>query len=387
LNDLQFNHGITLTCGFEIEVTFLKRNPPGSSTDPYAPLTHTHAWGTLTPEDWLHLPLLADIATSLSSMGIDLQQFHSESGPGQYEFVLAPKPALEAIDALIQARQVISQIAALYDLRATLHPQPFPGTSGAGTAAHAHVSLSPPDRELDFFVGGVLPHLPAICAFTMPETSSYSRVSDDAWTGGSWVAWGTQNRETPLRKVERGHWEVRCVDGFANMYFAVAAIAAAGIRGLMAGTPSVPVPGPGLSPPTVPLGPPLQAAPAGLDASSPPPHPPSGVPQEQSYGPNVVSPQAAYYNRTHDEGNPYPHKDCTINPSQLTPEQRLTYGIARKLPRSIDEALGALDADTELRSQLGETWVHNFMIMKRSELEMLSKMGETERMVWLVERY
>jgi glutamine synthetase len=57
------------------------------------------------------------------------------------------------------------------------------------------------------------------------------------------------------------------------------------------------------------------------------------------------------------------------------------------LPRSIDEALGALDADTELRSQLGETWVHNFMIMKRSELEMLSKMGETERMVWLVERY
>lgn len=229
VNELLYNHGINMLCGFEIEVTFLSRNT--KNKEPYAPLTQTHAWGTLTPEQWLQLPLLAEIATSLSEMGIELQQFHAESGQGQYEFVLAPQPPMLAIDSLLQARQVIAQIAALHDLRATLHPQPFPGI---GTAAHAHISLSPPDKDLQFFVGGVLRHLSAICAFTMPEASSYSRVLDDHWTGGTWIAWGTQNRETPLRRVTDGRWEIRCLDGFANMYFALSSIIAAGLLGIKA---------------------------------------------------------------------------------------------------------------------------------------------------------
>lgn len=183
----------------------------------------------MTPEQWLQIPFLTEIATSLSEIGIEVQQFHSEAGQGQYEFVLAPQPLLTAVDCLIQARQVVAQIAALYDMRATLHPKPFPGI---GTAAHAHISLDPPDRDLQFFVGGVLNHLPAICAFTMPEEVSYGRVADDSWTGGTWVAWGTQNREVPLRRVNQGRWEIRCLDGFANMYFAVSAILAAGILGL-----------------------------------------------------------------------------------------------------------------------------------------------------------
>jgi glutamine synthetase len=230
INDLQYNHGINLLCGFEIEVTFLSRNS-ADKEQPYAPVTQTHAWGTLTPEQWLRLPLLAEIATSLSDMGIDVQQFHAESGQGQYEFVLAPQPLMAAVDSLIQARQVIAQIAALHDLRATLHPQPFPGI---GTAAHVHISLNPPDKDTQFFVGGVLRHLPAICAFTMPSPASYSRVTDDHWTGGTWVAWGTQNRETPLRRVTDGRWEVRCLDGLANMYFALSSILAAGLLGLKA---------------------------------------------------------------------------------------------------------------------------------------------------------
>ncbi|PSN62633.1 developmental protein-like protein fluG [Corynespora cassiicola Philippines] len=231
IGDLQFNHGVNLLCGFEIEVTFLKRNPENKG-EVYAPVTKTHAWGTMTPEQWLHLPLLAEIATSLSDMGIDVQQFHSESGKGQYEFILPPQPPLIAVDTLIQARQVIAQIAATYDLRATLHPQPFPGI---GTAAHAHISMSPPDQDLQFFVGGVLKHLPAICAFTMPEAASYQRVVDDHWTGGTWVAWGTQNREVPLRRVRGSRWEIRCLDGLANMYFALGAIIGAGLLGLKAG--------------------------------------------------------------------------------------------------------------------------------------------------------
>lgn len=229
-NDVKYNHGISLLCGFEIEVTFLKVDH-SNNEEPYTPMTKTHAWGTLTPEQWLQLPLLAEMATCLSEVGIEVQQFHAESGDGQYEFVLPPQPPLIAIDTLIQARQVIAQIAATHDLRATLHPMPLPGI---GTAAHAHISTDPPDKDLQFFVGGVLRHLPAICAFSMPEAVSYGRVVDDHWTGGTWVAWGTQNRETPLRRVKNGRWEVRCLDGLANMYLALGAVCAAGLLGLKA---------------------------------------------------------------------------------------------------------------------------------------------------------
>ena len=292
VNDLQYNHQTSLLCGFEIEVTFLKRNTPpknpfsspstseSDSFEPYTPLTQTHAWGTLTPEQWLQLPLLAAIATALEEMGIPIQQFHAESGAGQYEFVLPPLPPLHAIDTLIQARQAIMQIAALHDLRATLHPQPFPGI---GTAAHAHISLDPvtQDKEMQFWVGGVLKHVPAICAFSMPEAESYGRVVDDHWTGGTWVCWGTQNRETPLRRVEVGRWEVRCLDGFANMYFAVAAVVAAGILGI----------------------------------------------------------------RTAGPGMEYEQKDVTVNPSLLSEEQRRAYGITERMPRTVEEALLRLEAD------------------------------------------
>ena len=113
INDLQYNHDTTLLIGFEIEVVFLSRNPPTTSTnpfvaDPYAPLTKTHAWGTLTPEQWLQLPFLSEIVIALEEMGIEVQQFYAESGQGQYEFVLPPQPPLLAIDSLVQARQVIS---------------------------------------------------------------------------------------------------------------------------------------------------------------------------------------------------------------------------------------------------------------------------------------
>jgi glutamine synthetase len=332
VQELDQHHDISLLCGFEIEVTFLNRNTTSTkASEPYTPLTVTHAWGTLTPDDWLQLPMLAEIADALEDIGIDIQQFHSESGPGQYEFILPPLPPLPAIDTLIQARQVIFQIAALHGLRATLHPKPFPG---AATAAHAHISLNRGvEHAMPFFVGGVLRHLPAICAFSMPEAVSYERVVDGAWTGGTWVAWGTQNRETPLRRVDAGHWEVRCIDGMANMYFTLSAILAAGILGLK----SAPV-----------------AMPTGTIVTTTP---------------------------------WYPERDVPVNPSRLSDEQRLAYGIREKMSASIEEAMVALDRDGELREMLAEGLVYDYLAMKRSELEMLGKMDERERRVWLIERY
>lgn len=366
INELRQRFDTTLEVGFEIEVTFLTRdkplNPPISqkSQSTYEAATYIHAWSTLTPTQWLQTPMLGEIATSLADMGIDLQQFHAESGPGQYEFILPPAPPLLAIDTLIQTRQVIAQIAALHGMRATLHPKPF-GEKGAGTAAHTHISLQPSTRDKDFFVGGVLEHLPAMCAFMMPDLQSYGRVVDDQWTGGTWVAWGTQNRECPLRRIEDGRWEIRCLDGLANMYFVMSAIIAAGMLGLSSSSSSAAPPAPG------------------------PVHD-QAVPGAAEYGGDGTA-----------EGNEriqqpsfepvYRELDLRVNPSTLDDEGRARYGITRRMPRSFDEAYSALKSDGVLKEAMGSELVRDYLIMKDHEQEMLDKMGEVERREWLIERY
>lgn len=44
---------------------------------------------------------------------------------------------------------------------------------------------------------------------------------------------GTQNRETPLRRIEGSHFEIRCVDGLSNPYLVLAAIIGAGLQGIL----------------------------------------------------------------------------------------------------------------------------------------------------------
>jgi glutamine synthetase len=243
LSSLESQFGLTFLVGFEIEITFCCRREE-TSEDPFEPL-HDHAWSTFTDRQYLDsYPLIMAIANALEDIGVFIEQTHSESGAGQYEFVLPPLPPVQAVDTLIQARQCIQQIAATNGLRATCHAQPFPGI---GTACHANISFhattKTEDREKQQmnFMAFVLAHLPGLCAFTMSEAVSYARVADDSWTSGSWVTWGTQNRETPLRRIaapdgSSARWEVRCLDGMGNMYLALYAVMRAGLQGIIDGT-------------------------------------------------------------------------------------------------------------------------------------------------------
>lgn len=220
--------------GFEIEVVFMSRSEDGALET----LSNSggHAWSSNRA---LHgnkmLDMLHQIYDSLAVSGIYLEQWHPESATGQYEFILPPLPPLEAVDALLHAREIISTVVAGYSMRATLYPKPFPDM--AGTASHVHISISSPDGEkkevYEPFYAGVLKHLQGIIAFTYSNPSSYDRMVDGCWAGGSWISWGTQNRETALRKIEGSHFEIKVIDGLANAYLAVAAIIAAGTQGVV----------------------------------------------------------------------------------------------------------------------------------------------------------
>ncbi|KAF9889851.1 hypothetical protein FE257_006941 [Aspergillus nanangensis] len=324
-SQIESSYHTTVTTGFEIEVIFVKPstdpnpNPNIQSPYTYTPSTTNHSWSQMTTQTLSFLPLLEEIASTLSAQGIPIEQFHAESAPGQFEFILPPSPPLRGVDTLLTARQTIVQIADRHGLRATLHPRPI--ARAAGSAAHAHVSLSPADRQTEeAFLAGLLRHYPAVVGFALAQEASYDRVRSGLWAGSEWVAWGTQNRETPVRKIGAAHWEMKSLDGLANMYLAVAAVLAAGWLGLREGL-------------------------------------------ELGVG------------------------DCKYDAATLSPEQRAELGITTPMPKSLEQSLAALEADTALQEVMGEELVRNYILVKRMEHETLQQMDEETRRRWLVERY
>lgn len=232
--------GLEFILGFEIEIVFLAHSSgTENGKQRYTTISDSggHAWSSARMlQSGIITKMAEDIYDTLAQSGIHLEQWHPESSSGQYEFVLPRLPPLEAVDTLLQAREIVCTVAARYSMRATLHPKPFPMM--AGTAAHVHISISSPNGQqkevYESFYAGILAHLRAICAFTYSNAVSYDRVADGCWAGGRWVTWGSQNRETPLRKVAGSHWEIKCLDGLANVYLAMAAIISAGVEGVVA---------------------------------------------------------------------------------------------------------------------------------------------------------
>lgn len=86
-------------------------------------------------------------------------------------------------------------------------------------------------------MAGILKHLSSICAFTLPNVTSYNRLQEHCWAG-SYICWGIDNREATLRLAytpgehRQYRFEVKCVDGTSNPYVAVSAIIVAGLDGI-----------------------------------------------------------------------------------------------------------------------------------------------------------
>ncbi|KAF2717238.1 glutamine synthetase/guanido kinase [Polychaeton citri CBS 116435] len=321
-------YSIDFQVGFEIEF-IICHTENGSTGTLFQPLDTNHAWSTFTDEQYcVGFPLMSQIVDALQDIGITPQAFHSEAGAGQYEIVLPPLPLVEAVDTLIQARQLLHQVVASNGLRATLHPLPFPGL---GSAAHAHISLNSTTlshNEIEnvqkMFLAGLLKHLPALCGALMPNAASYGRVAADHWTSGLWVAWGEQNREVPIRKSGWNRWEIRCLDGLANMYIALSAVLGAGMLGV-----------------------------------------------RHSLALEVRS--------------------CPSNPSLLNDSQLTELGVTTKLPININNALDLLESDSDLMDTMewlgADAMLRRHIVSRRAEDKMLAEKNPGEKHTWLIQRY
>ncbi|KAK3377918.1 hypothetical protein B0H63DRAFT_512087 [Podospora didyma] len=239
--ELGLANGLTFLLGFEIEfllVERLDRGPANLTSARYGTLTTDgHAWSVSRYfADPKISQLLRDMVSELDDMGIYVEQLHAESATGQFELILPPLPPVQAVDTLLHTRDVMSALATAAGFKMSLHPKPF--ANACGTASHVHISISSANGAFpavyEPFYAGILKHLRGIAAFTYSNPASFERLADGAWAGGRWVTWGTQNRETALRKIDGSHWEFKALDGLANPYFALGALLLAGIHGVAA---------------------------------------------------------------------------------------------------------------------------------------------------------
>ncbi|EDR06660.1 uncharacterized protein LACBIDRAFT_299691 [Laccaria bicolor S238N-H82] len=232
---------LSFLIGVESEFILLTQTHPIEAVN-------NHGWSNSAalPSGSVEAKVLEEIADALSAAEIELQMYHAEAAPGQYEVVTGPLGPLQAADALVHTRETIYNVASKHGLRATFAPRVY--MDSCGSAAHTHISIhssSPPSPSTSSpnltsleasFLAGLLTHLPSLTILTLPLSASYKRMVDGAWSGGTYVCWGTDNREAPIRLCNATspasrNFEVKCVDGTSNPYLAFAGLIAAGVEG------------------------------------------------------------------------------------------------------------------------------------------------------------
>jgi glutamine synthetase len=193
---------------------------------------------------------------ALRAAGLEPDSFLAEYGPRQFEFTVAPQPALEAADQAVIARELARGTAFRLGHRAIFSPMPV--ADGVGNGVHIHFSLydasgtprtHDPEGPLGLseaaarFCAGVLHHLPAIAAITAPSPVSYLRLTPNRWAPTR-IDIVRQDRGAALRicpvfaarakeDVARAfHLEFRVCDAGASPYLALGALLFAGADGL-----------------------------------------------------------------------------------------------------------------------------------------------------------
>ncbi|MDO7785763.1 glutamine synthetase family protein [Desulforamulus aquiferis] len=195
--------------------------------------------------------VISDIIKALQAQQLTVEKYLAEYGPGQHEIAVKYSDALRACDNQVIFRETVRGVSQNYGLVGSFMPKIFSDKAGSG--AHIHFSFwsegknvfyDPKDENqlsltARYFIGGIIKHLPALCAFTAPTVTSYKRLVPHNWAS-AYGCYGFANREAALRVIpgSRGkeeksfNIEFKPVDGTCNPYLALTAILAAGMDGI-----------------------------------------------------------------------------------------------------------------------------------------------------------
>jgi glutamine synthetase len=195
--------GLQLNLGIEMEYFILKDDEQGSPV-------------TVSPADTLakpcydvrlltdHFDLVAELVNAINALGWDVYSFDHEDGNGQFEIDFRYAEALTMADRFVFFRFMANELAKRHGYYVSFMPKPFGHRTGSG----AHFNMSLADRvtgknlfetaqdprgcglsELGYrFVAGILAHAHAVTACIAPTVNSYKRlVKQGSMTGSTWA--------------------------------------------------------------------------------------------------------------------------------------------------------------------------------------------------------
>jgi glutamine synthetase len=321
--------GLAIQAAFENEFFLLRRTVDGT----LEPADETVFSATASMNQ--NRAFINDLTDALIAQSVAVEGYHPESGPGQQELNIRYVEAMRSADQQIIYRETVRGVANRHGLIGSFLPKIFEDKAGSG--CHLNFSLwrkgenisgdpkqsSGISSEAGAFVAGVLEHLPALCAITIPSINSYRRIQPHFWAG-AFRAWGTQNREAAVRICKNpegtraNRFEYKVSDASSNPYIALGAMIAAGLDGLQR---SLKLP-----------------------------------------------------------------EEVTLDPGLIPEADRHARGID-PLPHNLGEAINALRKDDVLLQVLGEALSTSFIAVRQTEWEALKDKALEEEVKLLVERY
>lgn len=193
--------------------------------------------------------LRTEMLLTLDSLGVNPTSHHHEIATSQCNIELAPEPMLRSADNFMLFKYVVRNVAQKHNKSASFLPKPIYGDNGSGL--HVHHSLwkdlkplfygNGPDglsTTALYYIGGLLYHAPALCAFTNPTTNSYKRLVPGFEAPVNLVYSGA-NRSAAIRipmyhpnDPREKNIEFRVPDPTLNPYMAFAAQLLAGLDGI-----------------------------------------------------------------------------------------------------------------------------------------------------------
>jgi glutamine synthetase len=152
-------------------------------------------------------------------------------------------------------KTIVKGIASKHQLKASFAAKPILTNTGSG--CHLHVSLWQNGKNIFFdssdpiklskiayhAIAGVLEHLPALCALTVPSVNSYKRLQP-GWWAGAYACYGLDNREASVRVAsthllpcadpngKSTNFELKTCDASANPYIALGSLIVAMLDGI-----------------------------------------------------------------------------------------------------------------------------------------------------------
>ena len=208
---------------------------------------HKGGYFPVAPTDSL-IDLRNEMVQVLQSVGMRIEASHHEvASGGQCEIDMRFDSLLNMADTLQWFKYIIRNVAFRNGKSVTFMPKPIFGDNGSGM--HCHQSLWKDGVNLFagdgygglskmamYYIGGIMKHAKALCAFTNPGTNSYKRLVP-GYEAPVNLAYSNRNRSASLRipvtsNPKSKRIEYRTPDPSCNGYLAFSAMVMAGIDGI-----------------------------------------------------------------------------------------------------------------------------------------------------------